>query len=533
MTAPRPSVVLPALAAARAGPATFIRSWRANAVTAWPAALVTGVSLASAAWVGALLIGRINGLATSAWDLAFFEQVVWNVGHTGRWVSSFADGSFLGLHFSPMLVTPALIERVVWNDVRVLSLMHAVAIGALVPAAFVFLRAVLRPSKVAAPLAAGLAVGIPMWGSIQEVVRSDFHPEAAGVVLALLAGWAGLTGRPRVMWLCAIAALGTREDVAYAIGVVGLLLAARGRGVARRHGRLLAAVAIGWAVIVFGILMPWIRNGEPSATNSYYAWLGGGLAPMLAPFTMTDRVVAALIRPTPWFVVAGMVASLAALPLFRPRWLLLAAPPLAALLLSSHSWQANLTLQYPLILVVPLLVAAAMGARRMLALSVHMSRAAHRRSRADGQRVPGVTRRLFRIGRMLPLLVALPAIAGGWLQGALPPFDPGDTAFAPRPPSIDEARSVARAVPGDAILVVDEGLVAGLAGRTTIRQLTSRAVMPSAAYVLVDRTPVLDGGWPAARRAQLQVDLEAQHRAVVADDGRFVLWGPRPTAPAP
>jgi uncharacterized membrane protein len=502
-------------------------------VTAWPAALVTGVGLASAAWVGALLIGRVNGLATSAWDLAFFEQVVWNVGHTGRWVSSFHDGSFLGLHFSPMLVVPALIERVVWNDVRVLNLMHAAAIGALVPAAFVFLRAVLRPSRVAAPLAAGLAVGIPMWGSIQEVVRSDFHPEAAGVVLALLAGWAGLTGRPRVMWLCAIAALGTREDVAYAIGAVGLLLAVRGRGAARRHGRLLAVVAIGWAIIVFGVLMPWIRNGAPSATSGYYAWLGDGLAPLLAPFTMTDRVVAALTRPTPWFVVAGMVASVAALPLLRPRWLLVAAPPLTASMLSAHSWQANLTLQYPLILVVPLLVAAALGARRMVALTTLVARAARRRSRAEGWRVPRLAWHSPAIGRALPLLIVVPAVAGAWMQGALPPFDGGDTAFAARPFSIDEARSLARAVPAEAILVADEGLVAVLAGRTAIRQLTSRAFLPNEAYVLVDRTPVLDGGWPAARRAQLQADLEAQRRAVIADDGRFVLWGPRPNAAAP
>jgi hypothetical protein len=335
------------------------------------------------------------------------------------------------------------------------------------------------------------------------------------------------------MWLCAMAAFGTREDLAYAIGVVGLLVTARGRSTARRHGRALAVVAIAWAVIVFGVLMPWMRNGAPSATSGYYAWLGGGLGPLLAPFTMTDRVVATLIRPTPWFVVAGMVASLAALPLLRPRWLLLAVPPLTASLLSAHSWQANLTLHYPLILVVPLLVAAAMGARRTVALCALASRAVRRWSRARGRRIPGSACHSPAIGRALLLLVAIPAVAGGWLQGAVPPFDGGDTAFAPRLSSIDEARAAALAVPAEATLVADEGLVAALAGRIAIRQLTSRAFVPNDAWVLVDRTPVLLGGWPAARRAQLQADLEAQRRAVVADDGRFVLWGPRPKAPAP
>ncbi len=501
---------------------------------AW-SVLGIGAGLGVAAWVASLLLGRINGLAASAYDLAFFEQIVWNVGHTGQWTSSFHRGSFLGLHFSPALVIPAVLQALVWDDVRVLSLIHAAGVGGLVVATFGFVRAVLRPSIVAAPFALGLALGIPAWGVTQQVILSDFHPELIGIALALAAGWAGLTGRSRLMWTLAVMACSTREDVAYAVGVVGLVVAARGSMPLRRQGRALAIAAIAWAVVVFGFLMPAIRGGGPNATSAYYAWLGSGLEPLLAPFTMTQQVVAALTAETPWFVVAGMLGAVAFLPLLRPRWLLLMGPPLAASLLSTHTQQADLTLQYPLILVVPLVVAAALGARRLTALVVRFSRSVRRRSggvQARRDPRPAGQQRFLTL-RMAPALIVLAAVLNGFLQGSIPPFDTSLAGFAGRPAAIDQARAAARSVPPDATLVADEGLVVPLAGRRSVRQLTSRNYVPDDAYVLFDRSPVLDGGWGAARRDPAVARLEAAHRAVLFDDGRFVLWGPRGGAVVP
>ncbi len=503
-----------------------------RSATAWPA-LSVAAGLATSVWVAVLLVSRVDGLAAQPYDLAFFQQVVWNVGRDGRWVSSFHEGSFLGLHFSPILVVPAIVERLVGPDVRVLSLFHAVTLGALVPTAFMFLRAALRPSGAAGPLAAAMAIGIPVWGAMQDVIRSDFHPEAAGVVFAILAGWAGQTGRPRAMWVLAIVALATREDVAYAVGVIGLIVAARGRQDLRRHGRVLAVVAAVWAVIVFGALMPWIRAGAVSDTDRYYAWLGGGLSVLVAPFTMPEAILAAVARPAPWFVVAGMVTSLIGLPLLRPRWALLVIPPLLALLVSAHPLQSLVLLQYSLILIVPLLVATALGGRRALSSAARLRRWRHRR-RADRQRSGSLGRPAVTswIGALL-LLAALPAIAGGWVQGSLPPFDPGDTTFLERPASIDRLRLVADSVPAHATLVLDEGLVAPLAGRATVRRLTAPESLPNEAYVLVDRAAWSSGSQTAQRHERLVTSLESGVRPVLADDGRFVLWGPEPSGMVP
>ena len=86
-----------------------------------------------------------------------------------------------------------------------------------------------------------------------------------------------------------------------------------------------------------------------------------------------------------------MVVALLGLPLVRPRWLLLALPPMVAALLSANEFQANLRLQYGLILVVPLIVAAGFGGRRVLAIIERRLRR-RRRQRARGRarrRVPG------------------------------------------------------------------------------------------------------------------------------------------------
>lgn len=487
------------------------------------------------AWVARLLLGRVNGLSAPPYDLAFFEQIIWNVGTSGRWISSFHQGSFLGLHFSPILVIPAAIERLIGPDVRVLNVGHAVAVGGLVPATFLFVRAMLQPSRVAGLVALGLAIGVPVWGTTQDVIRSDFHPEAVGIGLALLAGWAGLTGRSRTMWIAAAIALLSREDVSYAVALVGLVVAVRADRHLRRQGRILAVVGVTWAIVVFGVVMPAIRAGIPTDTDSYYAWLGGGLRVLQAPFTQTAAVLAHVARPTPWFAAAGIIVAMLGLPLFRPRWLLPAAPPMLAVVLSDNFFQANLRLQYGLILVVPLIVGAGFGGRRALALAERgWRRSRLRRRPARSVAVPGSATWRRAAGTLaLTLAIAAPAVVGAFVQGSVPPFDDGDPAFASRPPGLDRLRLITAVIPADGAVAADEGLIVALAARPDVRRLLATTVTPTDAFLVMDR----DGWFPtdelARVHAQILAKLDASARPVLADDGRFVVWGPEPGAVPP
>src|SRR5207245_3414785 len=77
-------------------------------------------------------------------------------------------------------------------------------------------------------------------------------------------------------------------------------------------------------------------------------------------------IFAALLNPGGWLAAAGIVASMAGLPLLRLRWLGLAAPPLIADLLSAHHPQPELLFQYGLPLVLPVRIAGGLDARRLL-----------------------------------------------------------------------------------------------------------------------------------------------------------------------
>lgn len=500
---------------------------RAMLVAQLPALLVLGAAVAAFGWLAVLLLRKADGLASPAFDQAYFAQLVWNVSRGHGFHSDFNPGDFLGLHFSPLLLVPAALQPF-WPDARVLTVLHVTAIALTVPALFLLLRAALAPSRRAAWVAAALAAPLPVWAAMQQVAGAEFHSEVLALPLELLAGWAGLTRRPRLMWLAAGLALLAKEDQAYAVLLVGLLIAARARGRRfagmRRHGWLLAAAAVAWAVLVLGVIMPAFRNGVAYDVDGYYRWLGGPLGLLHATPEHADAVLRALRRPEGWLMAAGVVASLAGLPLLRPVWLLAIIPPVVANLLSQHLPQPFLTLQYAQMLVVPAVVAGVLGARRALAVAGGATRAVRRRWATSGRGPlrPRPAAQLLATGLAFAAL-AMPAIAVGVDRAALPPAHRPDSGYWDRPSAFERVRSIARRVPSDAPLALDYGLAAPLAERREIHLFPD---VPDAAYVMVDTGAFLTGLLPWRDRETFLAALARSARPVLADDGRFRLLGP-------
>ena len=108
-----------------------------------------------------------------------------------------------------------------------------------------------------------------------------------------------------------------------------------------------------------------------------------------------------------------------------------------------------------------------------------------------------------------------------------PPFSAADPAFARHDVSIDAMVRVAARVPVDALLLADDGMIAPLSSRPRVVRLAGFPSPPPSAYVLADRQ-----AWPpsgsADRQATIIAGLERGPRPILADDGRFVLWGPEP-----
>ncbi len=482
-----------------------------------PVLLCLGGAVLGFGWLAFLLLRRADGLATLAFDQAFFQQVVWNVSEGHGFVSSFNGGSFLGLHFSPLLAIPALVETV-WADARVLSIFHAFGLAAAGPAAFLFFRTAFRPSPSASWLAAAIAAPLPIWSAVQEAGRADFHTESLALPFALLAGWAGLRGRVLLLLAFAFVVLLAKEDQGFTVFVVGALVAARGPGRlrdglrpmagARATGLALMAVAILWSLVVFTVVMPLLRDGARLETGWYYKWIteDGG------PLANAERIGALLTNGRAWMAPVGLLLSAAALGLLRPAWLLFALAPIVANLLSANLAQADFKLHYTLLSVMPMLVATAMGGRRLLAWTARL-----RRRRSDvggGRRHP--------LGRSL-LLLALPALLVAWIGGGLPPTMRTARGQWDRPPAHDELLRFAEQIPGAVVLAVDDGLAPPLASRTELRLIPNG---PSHAWVLVDRLARDPGYFSWSRREAFVEELPTSGRPLLAEDGRFELWGP-------
>ncbi len=393
-----------AATSAVARPAGIARRRTAALTGSLPLLVAVVAGIGGSAWMAWLGWRRAEALTTNAYDQAYFQQLVWSIGHGHGFHSSFNPGDFLGLHFSPLLVVPAFLE-LAWPDARLLTLLQAAALGAAAPAAFLLVRAVLGRSRAAAWLAISLAAPLPIWPVMQQQVRAGFHTEALALPLVLLAGWAGLTRRTALMFAAALLALLAKEDQVFPVAVIGLLVAARApgrlRARPRRDGLLLVGVAVAWGIVVFGLVKPFLRAGVTYDTDVYYAWLGGGLGIVDALFARTDAVAAALTRPAGWIVAAWLVAGLGGLGLLRPRWLLLVVPPLVAHLLSTQGPQHDVLLQYGLLLIVPAVVAAALGGRRLLALLAGTGRRARQRTSASAAAGSGsavAARRVRRAG---------------------------------------------------------------------------------------------------------------------------------------
>jgi len=445
------------------------------------------LTLASAALAGAwftwLLVRRTDGLADPTYDQAFFQQVAWSLDHGRGFSSSFTPGSFLGLHLEPLLLLPAALE-LAWPDPRLLDLLEAAALAALAPAAYLFVRALTASAWTAAAIAAPL----PFWPVVQEAARAGFHPESLSSPLALLAGWAGLSGRIAAMWPLAALALLGKEDQGYAVATVGLAVAAFGPRPARRQALALAVLAALWGLLAVTVVMPWLRAGATVDTDSYYRWLA---------HASPSSWLSALARPEGWLVAAGMVACGGGLGLLRPGWLALALPPLVADLLSAHDPQFHLHLQYGLPLLVPTLVASAAGARALPEANRSAS---------------GV----LAVTALLPLLL-------GFTVGRLPPALGASGVEFDRPQAAGVLQRALGAIPLDAAVSADDGTAVFVAGRPQLALLPGGG---AAAYVVVDRQAYLHGYVDVAGRRGRLDGLPASGRTLIADSGRFEIWGP-------
>jgi uncharacterized membrane protein len=437
---------------------------------------------------------RMYGLTSEAWDLAYDQQVIWNITQGQGFYSSFARMDFLGIHFELIFVALAAIEKL-WPSPIVLLIFSSAGLAATAPAAYLFFRAILPAERAESPwLAVALAAPIPFWAAIQEAARDFFHPENMALAFALLAAWAGIRGRRVLMWAFCLLDLTCKEDQVYTVFVIAVLMSAYGAPQVKKHWRFILYLAGGWFLIGTGIIQQHFRNGGYT-DFIYYRWLFA-LDPTHP--ASAQAIAEAVARPQALLILAAIFGSMFALPILAPRWLVLAIPPYLANVLSEHVPQNDLHLHYVLLLLFPLMVAGGIGAKRLL--------------------------QMRSIRPALALVVILPALLLGWGTGRFPPSLNARPDLYSKPNAVAQLQTAASVIPSDAPVNADAGLTVWLANRHTINDFPDK--LDGNAYVVIDKQYYLGANTNRALRDAAAAALLTSGRRLLYDDGRFQVWSP-------
>jgi uncharacterized membrane protein len=312
----------------------------------WPAATVAAALLFAVAWM------RFATFHSGGYDLAFFDQVVWNgsQGHGLR--STYLAYPFLGQHLEPFLFLFTPLYRIHATPLWLLGA-QSLALGAAVVPLWALARrwlgGGLRPALVCAAYL--LQVGIA------RAAGFDFHTEALAVPFVFLALLGAARDDTRLLLLAGMVPLLCKEDGALVSLGIAIIAVAVHR---RRAGLVLGAVAIVTGALVVFAVMPAIRGGAAGDLVSRYAYLGDSPASILLHLvTQPGTWLRHLVSPPAGPALLVALAAVGFLPLLRPVGLLAAAPALLLALLAGDAYQGGLRLHYGL-QATPLLVCAAM-----------------------------------------------------------------------------------------------------------------------------------------------------------------------------
>jgi len=456
--------------------------------------LVLGAgSVTAFAWILHTQLQRLYGLTAPVWDLGQGQQVLWSLANGLGWASSYEYGkNFFGIHIEPVFLPIAGLERI-WPSPVVPLVVSAAGLAATAPAAYLMFRAFMGEHPWARWLALGLAAPIPFWAATQEAGSDQFHPENLAPALAMLATWAGLRQRRVLFYVLIVCTLCCKEDQTYTAFIIGLLVVRFGGERMKAHGRRVMMLAASWLVIGVALLAK-LAAGAATPGLIYYWWMlkWGG----------QNYFLLAISRPDPWLVMAGLLVGLLGLPLLAPRWLLLVVPPLAASLLSDHDPMERLQVHYVLIVMFPLIMAAGVGARRLL----------ERKDLPTIRPAPAL------------MLVAAPALLIGFLAGRLPPALGAEQWLYNQPSAADQLLAATSVIPAGAPVWADDGAAVWLSNRVHVGILYNNSGPDS--YIVIDRDAYAYRGDPVAGRATVIAQMQQSGRRLLVDDGRFQVWGP-------
>ena len=296
-------------------------------------------------------------------DLGNMVQVVWSTahGHLLRMSSpAGVDISRLGVHFDPFLAALAPLW-LVWSSPIVLLAAQAIAVASGALPVYWLGRKHLQSDG----FAAVFAVGYLLYPATQfnTFTPTGIHAVSFAIPLILYAIWFIDQDRLVPFAIFAVAAATTKEEIAAAVGGLGIWYALRrGRpGV----GAMIFVLGLAVSVVNFELVVPHFAGGRLIFAERY-AGVGGTPTGILHD-AFTDPT--ALVQQTATWHKLGFLALMFApflgLWALEPIMLVGALPDLAINLLSSYDSQTTIFYQYTAGIIPFVVVASLLGAAKL------------------------------------------------------------------------------------------------------------------------------------------------------------------------
>ena len=291
---------------------------------------------------------------TRTYDLARFDQAIWNTLHGRFLFSSIRNMSLLGNHFSPFLalLSPLFL---IWNDPKVLFLVQTVSIAA---TGHWLYKIIYRKRPHLAPW---LLLAFYLNHAVHEITLFEFRRIVPAMPFLAMALYALQEKKRRMMILGLALALLCKENVGLIVSMFGLYLLLFERD--WRWGLPIMLVGGIWVVTVCLWVIP--AFGPPSDGPVTY--------PLLRYFDLEEYNYAQILNlflQDPLFLIRpifGIERLLAlgrvflplgiVLPLLAPKWVLLILPCIAYMLMSNNP-KMNQFEQWYLATVMPVLFGA-------------------------------------------------------------------------------------------------------------------------------------------------------------------------------
>lgn len=288
----------------------------------------------------------------SSFDLAIFDQAVWNTLH-GRFLVSSIKGNMvlLGDHWNPILALLAPLF-LIWDNAAALLVFQSAAVGLCIPLVYKLAEWLLAGGSPGRP-AAWLLYAIPFAFFVylpeRNAVRFDFHPEVLADPIGLAAAYALARGRWKQVAVFLTLMLMCKEFMFLASFGFGLYLFF---GLRKRLAG--ALLAVGSPMALWALTSLWM----PRIGDRPYLYAG---------LLLTDPAVLAA-KALSWEGLSYLVklaAPLAFLPLAAGHALWMPSAMFAANLMSRHGYTRSIFFQYNGGLIGLLFACLCWGAKRL------------------------------------------------------------------------------------------------------------------------------------------------------------------------